>query len=397
MTATTRSDLYGRTTGTRTRELPMRQLNACMWGHVSAGDGPVRLGGCGRPVDPGQRVPIYGHDQRWVPGALATCDNALLCDFCSDRFWAKSSDRFKVHFTDWFDNGGQLLHITLTLPHGPDDRLADLMAGLLSGFKDLRESDEWRAAGIVDWVRVLHLRWSETNGWHPHYHVTAFARPGFECNWTAAFDQLQAAWRDSLYRKGFASTSKKHGLTARFFASGMRALYAWDHRRDEDDEPDYGYSYEPQHAPELEHDYEPNHDPSLDQDYDPEHSGSLSLREVAVAALEGDQRAWRVWEEACLALRGKPVVHASKMLNEVWKDYMEANPEPEPETLDLEPVMFVSSKLWERARRAGCTQMGLAVGAEHGPRGLAQFWATRLGLELVLEPSGQGPPVLACR
>ena len=368
----------------------MRQLNARMWGHIAAGDGPVRLGGCGRPVDPGQRVPIYNHDGRWSPGSLASCDNALLCDFCSSRYWAVSSDRFRVQFEDWVEGGGRLLHLRLSVPHAMGDKLADLMVALRDGFKGLRHSDEWKASGIVDWVRVMHIRWSPKNGWHPHFHVTAFVRPGFEADWSARFDQLQAAWRDQLYRQGFSRASKRHGLFARFFASGMRALYAWDHRSDDDGEEP---GYDPVHAQQLDPDYEPHHDPNLDPDHDPDH-GTWPLAQIATAALDGDQRAWRLWEEVGLALRGKPVVQASKMLNEVWKAHLAANPEPEPEVVELEPVMLVHSKLWERARRAGCTQMGLAVGFEHGPRGLAQFWATQLGVDVELVPSGQGPPVL---
>ena len=381
----TASSLCGTPPVTRAREFPMRRLNARMWGHsrdrsddLNRSDSPpVGLGGCGRPIDPGQRVPIYSHDGGWRPGALATCGHALLCDYCSPRFWAASSDRFRVQFEDWESGGGRLLHIRLAVPHTTNDTLKGLLDGLRDAFRTLRHSHAWKDAGVVDWVRVIHVRWHPRHGWHPHYHVTAYVKPGYETRFERSLDELQAAFRDGVLRAGFKRASKRNGLFGRFFASGLRALYAWDHRGDEA-EP----SYEPVHTGELDGpSYEPDHDPSL------------SLLQIAENALNDDQQAWRLWEEAGYALKGKQVVLASRMLNELWKAHQADQPE-EPETVDLEPVLLVDSKVWERARRHGCTQMGLSIGFTMGPGALEDYWSAALKVDLQVVRSRHGPPEL---
>lgn len=370
----------------------MRTLNARMWGHRRNGSGledratndPLSLGGCGRAVSGESRVPIVDHDGAWRPVGLATCDNALLCDFCGPRVQAESRDRFTWHFEDWVAGGGQLLHLRLSVGHDCHDLLTDLLDTLSKGFTVMRKSPEWRAAGVVDWVRVLHLRWSPKRGWYPHYHVTGFVRPGVVVD-EGVIERLQAAWRDSLFKIGFGRVSKRHGLFGRMFGSSMRALYAWSWADHDDDHSDY----EPEHAPELQGPtYEPDHD------LNPDH-GTMALWQIAEAALGGDQRAWRVWEEACRSLKGKRVVLASKMLNQLWKEHQAEQPTEVDATLELEPVAMVDSRLWEKVRRVGLTQMGLAVGHTHGVRGLAQWWASQLGVPVEVGWAEHGPPLLS--
>jgi hypothetical protein len=261
--------------------------------------------------------------------------------------------------------------------HDCHDQLADLLAVLQRGFTVLRKDPVWRAVGIVDWVRVLHLRWSPKRGWYPHYHITAFVRAGVAVD-AGTVDRLQGAWRDSLFKVGFNRVSKQHGLFGRLFGSVGRALYAWSWA---DDEHEVG-EYEPEHTPELSPSYEPEH-------------GTMALWQIAEAALDGDQRAWRVWEEACRALKGKRVVLPSKMLDHLWKAHEAETPVEVDETLELELVVMVEVRLWERARRAGATQMGLAVGHTEGVEGLAQWWATQLGVNVTVTVQGLDPPVLA--
>lgn len=367
----------------------MRRLNAKMWGHSGdrqqgpsrAATDPVKLGGCGRVCEGGSQVPVYAHEGRWLPGSLATCDNMLLCDFCGPRKRAESAARFEWHFADWLAAGGTLLHLRLSIPHRRGDSAADLLAALKASEVELRKSPAWRRARIVDWVRVLDVTFTDANGWNLHYHVTAFVPARVAVDIERTTNELQGAWRDGLIKRGYRA-SKRHGLFARVFGSTFEALYAW-REKDDDDEADGDDRYHPM-ADRTDDRYHPMHD-----------RGSVSLTELATAAIDADdQQAWRLWEELCRALKGVPVVKASRMLDRLWKAHQADMGEPEPVDIG-EPVALVDARLWERARREGCTQLGLQVGSSFGVEAMAQWWATELGVKVQLYEESTPRLVLA--
>lgn len=363
----------------------MRRLNARMWsGTKQLPSDPVKLGGCGRICEGGSWVPVFAADSRWLPGSLAVCENALLCDFCGPRRQAQSAARFQWHFTDWLNSGGQLVHIRLSVPHQLTDSLSTLLTGLKKAEATLRTSGAWKRAGIVDWVRVLHVRWSPATGWHPHYHVVAFIPAGRPVG-DGVEAELSAAWRQQVAKAGFGRTAGRRGLFARVVADVMRALYAWHWATDDDSEEDDDDRYHPMAD-------------TVDDD-DRYHPMSMSLAGVATAALSGDRQAWAVWMEAGRALKGVPVVRASRVLDRLWAiEEAAAGPEAaaegEAEPLG-DPVVLVGATLWERARREGCTGMGLAVGREFGAEAMARWWAERMGVRVRVASGGGGPPKLS--
>lgn len=365
------------------RELPQRRLNALIWGHSSdtppppgsrASTDPVKLGGCGRVCEGGRWVPVYDTGDRWTPGAVAICGNAMLCDYCAGREQARSAARYGWHFEDWLQGGGQLLHLTLSFSHGTTDDLDTMLADLKTGFERLRRSTAWKRAGIVNWVRVLHIRWSPEAGFHPHYHVTAFVRIGHPLDEASAAGELQAAWRDRIAKSIGRQVSRRHGMIAKIVGSAWGALYAW-HWADPDDERQPDAERRDPSRDDLGPDYDPRH---LDEE---EHRRSWPLYRVAEAALDGDRQAWRAWEELCRAMKGVPVVRCSQMLTKVWKAH-EAEQEPAEAPEVGEPVAIVHSTLWEKARRAGATEMALEVGRTLGIEAMADWWATRLGVHI---------------
>jgi hypothetical protein len=293
----------------------------------------------------------------------------------------ESADRFRWHFEDWEAGGGQLLHLRLSFAHTRGDDAVQVLADLQRGFGLLRQSPAWRAHGSVDWVRVLHVRWSPVNGFYFHYHVTALVAPGHQLDEERAERELQAAWRDRISTRIGRRVSRSYGLFARVFASAGRALYAW-HWANEDEPEDERQGV---HCDDL------GDEPRDDADDD----RSWPLYRLAEAALDGDMAAWAAWAELCRAMKGKPVVRASKMMDRVWKAHLADQPEPEPEVIDADPVVLVGSSLWETARRHGVVEMGLALGRTHGVEALAQWWWEQLGVPIRLEEST--PPRLYAR
>jgi hypothetical protein len=243
----------------------------------------------------------------------------------------------------------------------------------------LRRSAAWRDAGIVDWVRVIHVRWSHRNGFNLHFHVIAFVHPKCLVDDTRVEVELQTSWRERATDAGFKRTSGRQGLTARWTDSTQRASYAWSSWGHDDDD-----DYEPEHEiDEINEDvYEPEHE--IDQgDPEPEHIGTMSLQQMARLALDGDQHAYAAWGELCLALKGVPVTKASRILDRIWAQF---GPKPEPLTTEVgAKVAQVSAALWERARRRDVIEAGLDHGHSHGLGALAQFWATHLGQPVAID------------
>lgn len=371
----------------------MRVLNARMWGHSTdpaardASD-PVKLGGCGRIAEGGSWVPVYDTGERWSPGSLATCDSTMLCDYCGPREQAESKARYSWHFNDWTQGGGQLLHLRLSFAHGRGDDLAPMLDDLKTAFERLRRSKAWLDAGIVEWVRVLHIRWSPDTGFYPHYHVVGLVDANHPLNTERATLELQAAWRDRVAKGIGRRVSQRHGLFARVVGSAWGALYAW-HWADPD-ERDAQAERTDTHRDDLGADYEPRH---LDDD-DGDDRGSWPLYRLAEAALDGDEVAWCAWMELCRAMKGVPVVRCSQLLTKAWKAYQAEQPAPDAPELG-EPVVTVGATLWERARRAGATEMALAIGRTMGVEAMAQWWHERLGVTVLLEESC--PPRLFIR
>jgi hypothetical protein len=211
-----------------------------------------------------------------------------------------------------------------------------------------------------------------------HYHVTGFIPARVTVDIDRTTSELQGAWRDGLIKRGYRA-SKRHGLFARVFGSTFEALYAWREKDDDDEAGDDDR-------------YHPMTDRTDDDRYHPlRDRGSMSLAQLATAAIDGDdQQAWRLWEELCRALKGVPVVRASRMLDRLWKAHQAEVPEAESVELG-EPVALVDARLWERARREGVTQLGLSVGASFGVEAMCQWLATELGVRVQLYDEESSP------
>jgi hypothetical protein len=318
---------------------------------------------------------IFERQGKWRPGDIAMCNNALLCDHCAPIREAESRDRWRWHLDDWTAGGGALMQLRLSLPHRRSSDLKHLLTTLTKLFTSLRRSAAWRDAGIVDWVRVVHLRWGREHGWNLHFHVTALVHPKRVVSDDGPAE-LIAAWRQRVVKAGFSRVSGRHGMWARMLANGMRRLYAWTSWVSDADD------YEPEH--ELDgHEIEPEHE------FDVE--GTMSLRQMARLALAGDTQAWAAWGEAAVAMKGCPVTRASRTLDRIWVEFGPKRPEAEP--AEDKPVARVAAGLWELARTADVAEAGLEVGERQGHTALAAWWHTQLRVPVALDRAHSPPRI----
>lgn len=381
---------------------PVRRLNRKV--------GSTKLAGCGKPygstTDGGQSwgsdwTPVFASQGQWR-ARLASCGSMMLCDACSAREWAKSRARFQSQFEDHVAGGGQLLHLRLSLPHHRGSLLKDLLRALKREFRELRRSKAWADARIVDWTRVLHIRWSEENGYHPHFHVTALVPAGVELDLGAVIPDLQAAWKDRLFRAGFKRASRS-GLFGRAFSSALDALYAW--QRDADEPSEESDLYHPQSHLIRGDGYSPQIGSDWEEEGGDDDRYSWSPFDVARAAEAGDQKFFRLWQELVEAMYRVRVVVASDGLDEAWAFMngsdaeLPAVPEFEAEVVEVErvlaePVVKVGNKLVARAVDYGCWSQGLEVGSSGGVLAAAEFWSAVLACPVLVDIGGDGIPLI---
>ena len=279
----------------------------------------------------------------------------------------ESRDLFAGVFSDWFEGGGRALHVRVATPRDPCDPLAGLLRDLAVVSNRLVRAPVLRElVAPHGWVRRAHLV-DNPNGWFPHHHFVCLVPPGDRVTSAKLLD-LEASWKGRLGATK-ARAGRRAGLFARVVESVAEALYAWSSgapgRGRNEWDPGHGFD-----------DHLDVYDSGSEWDGGDEW-GSDSVWDIADRALAGDQRAWRRWEEAGLALRGKRVVQASQMMGEIAGSYA-------PEVaggfeVTPRPVLLVASSLWERARWYDVTDEGLRVGRVDGVAALARFWGDRLG------------------
>lgn len=310
----------------------------------------------------------------------------------------KSRARFQMQFTDHLVGDGKLLHIGLSIPHHRRMRLKPLMEAMKLGFRELRRSKAWADARIVDWVRVIHLTWSEEFGWHVHYHITALVPAGVELDMGTTVPDLQASWRDRLFRAGFQRASNR-SLFGKVFGIALHALYAWQEDPDEVDEPDM--TYHPQAGLDSDRDYSPK----IGDGWDGDDQGGWSPFDIARAAEGGDAQSYRLWQELLEAMYRVRVVVESEGLREAW-EFMNGSDSEVPVCAELQaeaerverevavPVVKVGNKLVARAVDYGCWSQGLEVGSESGVLAAAEFWSAVLACPVLVDVGADGVPLI---
>lgn len=160
---------------------------------------------------------------------LLVCGRVWWCPVCacyiSERRRGELLQAIELHKRD----GGDVLLLTLTTPHGQHDRLAELLGGqakalgqyFFGGKMMKRLYDDIGYVGGIRALEVTHGRRREVNnGWHPHYHVLLFVQSGLDL-----FDLRLAfykRWVNACLKAGLEEPSWEHGLALH---DGTEAAY----------------------------------------------------------------------------------------------------------------------------------------------------------------------------
>jgi hypothetical protein len=161
---------------------------------------------------------------------LQTCGSVWACPVCA----AKISERRRIELQAAMAlhqaQGGQVLLATFTTPHHLGDQLDQVLSGQAKALSYLNGDRAGRALfsdmGCVGQVRALEVTHGRkraiNNGWHPHYHVLLFVRPGLDLAGLQA--RLLDRWVSACLRAGLKAPNAAHGV--RLDDGSMAAAYA---------------------------------------------------------------------------------------------------------------------------------------------------------------------------
>lgn len=190
-----------------------------------------RVGTCLRRVVPGEAVKVWKAREadRAHYSGLMVCGSVWHCPVCA----AKISERRRVELVAaiaaWKATGGEVLLLTLTVPHYQHQALATVLKGFEKARVKQRESKRWKtlkaSIGLAGSVRALEVTHG-ANGWHVHSHELLFLRPGSVCHpgdIQALEAQVLASWQHSCLRSGLGEPNA-HGVSLE--DGSKAALYA---------------------------------------------------------------------------------------------------------------------------------------------------------------------------
>ncbi|TPP11521.1 protein rep [Rhizobium glycinendophyticum] len=120
-------------------------------------------------------VTFYNQDGRPGIRGVFYCDSPWLCPTCAPRCAAKRAESVQRVFDATERKGGQVVFITLTVRHGPEDELKDLKKLVTNACTKVRQGKPWALAvkrhdiqGVLVGPEVT---WSLKAGWHFHLHL----------------------------------------------------------------------------------------------------------------------------------------------------------------------------------------------------------------------------------
>lgn len=173
-----------------------------------------RTSKCMRWRTPFQSVEVLkdrAHGRAFYAG-LQVCARVWACPVCA----AKISERRRVELVEAMDvakaMGLSVYLLTLTVPHGLGDDVAQVVAGVLRGWQRCTDDRAGRALrkgfkirGTIRALEVTHGR----NGFHPHLHVLLFLEPGSSP--AEVEREFCPLWQRACLAAGLPCPSVEHG------------------------------------------------------------------------------------------------------------------------------------------------------------------------------------------
>lgn len=147
---------------------------------------------------------------------LATCGSVWACPICT----AKIQERRRVEIAKAMDrhyqDGGQVIMVTLTAPHYKKQLLKDLRKMQSKALTHLRGAGSYRDFlkdnGYLGLIRSLEVTVSQRNGWHLHTHELWFVDR--DADVAEIKRRTLQRWRAACIKQGFLDGANEKKITA---------------------------------------------------------------------------------------------------------------------------------------------------------------------------------------
>lgn len=254
----------------------------------------VRACGCKATTTPAL---VRSQGRAWLAGVLR-CGLVHACPVCGPRIRAERARDVEAALAAHRARGGDVLLLTLTAPHRPGDRLADLLGALRAAHSKLWTTRRVRQhRDALGWVGLIRS-WEITtgaSGWHPHVHALLLVDRVEDWQAAAFRAVIAETWRSVVVRAGLDAPGE-HGCDVRRVTA-------------DDDETLAGYVLKPGGgfgaAAELVH-----------ADAKRGRAGRLSIGELLRAVADRNDDATRLWREYEAATKGLRLVQWSPGLRD---------------------------------------------------------------------------------
>jgi len=159
-----------------------------------------------------RHVEILKSKENFHYSNLMTCGSVWLCPVCAAKISEQRRSELTQGVLNWKKQGGQVLLLTLTIPHYSNQRLKTVVDGLGHALRRLTNNRGWKSLsqeiGLYGRIRALEVTYGQ-NGWHPHFHLLLFTYRYNDLEELQA--QILELWKDACHRSGLPAPNH-HGV-----------------------------------------------------------------------------------------------------------------------------------------------------------------------------------------
>lgn len=180
-----------------------------------------RVCGCGKHrIDKELPVGVTYNPKTGLAGYdnLQYCGSVWVCPDCSYKISQERKTELAEAMKTCRSKGLQVLMLTLTAPHYAGDDLRDLLKKMSKAKHALwtnRNSRDYleEQFPLVGHITATEVKYSDRNGFHPHYHILCFTEHKFKQeDINLIQNELYQFWAEKCVKQGLAKPSEEHGL-----------------------------------------------------------------------------------------------------------------------------------------------------------------------------------------
>jgi hypothetical protein len=145
-----------------------------------------------------------------------TCGSVWHCPVCATKISEKRRLELVQGVENWRSGGGQVLLLTLTVPHYQNDSCSKVLNGVVDAWAKMTNKRNFKrlgdAIGLKGRIRALEVTYGE-NGWHVHLHILLFLKAStVKVDVSALQSTLFFQWASSVKLAGLPAPSALHGV-----------------------------------------------------------------------------------------------------------------------------------------------------------------------------------------